>query len=177
MEKKHINTQDDQELLFRIILGQVFKDYRINYQDKYDCAMDILMSFIVDNEGEPKKAKIVNRSYIYSRVGDRVTTWINKAYRRYEGAQEINDHIMPVTNDTNRGFLYSSEIKDISEDLGPEVFNTFNALFGMSKAKVAKRDGVSTSTVATNRKKFMDKMKTIARGKYNKIYEDIKKDR
>lgn len=185
---KKINTQKDQEALFAIIRSQVYKNHRVGYQDKYDCAMDIFMNMVsykkyakndTRKEGPykvvPRKARLVNRSFLYTMVDHKVINWVKIAYRRRERPSEIKDCMVGSCDKGEREFLALDEIDLMVDILGDDIVKEYYYLFNTTVTKLAKAEGVSPRTIKYRRSALLDNAREIILNKNPQMYLDIKK--
>lgn len=170
MNEIRLNTFDDSEQIFNTIHGFVCKDWRVSWSDKYDCAVDIWMK-LVDFE---QKNKHVNITYLRKRVKDRITNWINKAYRKREVGSDTPAEYLSSAYTSPSNFLSPGEIRDITDKLPEGAFETYQALFDDSASVIAKRSGITDRTVRNHRKKFLNEVRESMGDEYFSLLQNIK---
>lgn len=168
------DTVEDADKVFGIVLGFVNMNWRIKFQDKHDCAMDIFLGIIQNKEGKLRKAKLVNKSFLNKRVSDRVYDWINKAYRRLESAKELKDHHdeMPITE--MRDFLNEYDMNTLCDIIGQEDIEAYHKLFTGTVKDTAKRLGLSTRAIDKRRKKLLESIEENILDNHPDLYRDVK---
>ena len=168
------DTVEDADKVFGIVLGFVNMSWRIKFQDKHDCAMDIFLGIIQNKDGGLRKAKQVNKSFLNKRVSDRILDWTNKAYRRLESAKELKDHHdeMPITE--MRDFLNEYDMSTLCEVIGMESINEYHELFTGTVKATADRLGLSTRAVDKRRKKLLESIEENILDNHPDLYRDVK---
>lgn len=168
-------TDTDGESIFSVINAVVFRNSSVKFCDKHDCAMDLWLDFMRDDEGNQRPNKQVNHSFIKKRVNDRIKNWLRKAYRRLEYADEITDTNYPLPVDEVPNFLWVHEQEEVHNLISRDIIDEYNELFCKTVKELAKEHNTTQSAIKKRRSRFLSRARLEVAELNPQLFRDIKR--